>query len=100
MVTYTRGLLVKDHVILNHGQKTWTAPEQALPLQIATPHQREDVSALERFNVHCCPKRRALYYWARNHDTHVMIRYLDYWATAAHCDYNTFEKHNWNLMDV
>ncbi|GFW89760.1 hypothetical protein TNCV_4069591 [Trichonephila clavipes] len=24
----TRGLLVTDHVILNHGQVTWTTPEQ------------------------------------------------------------------------
>ncbi|GFY09609.1 hypothetical protein TNCV_381041 [Trichonephila clavipes] len=27
----TRGLLATDHVILNHGQVTWTAPELALP---------------------------------------------------------------------
>ncbi|GFY23961.1 hypothetical protein TNCV_4896421 [Trichonephila clavipes] len=26
----TRGLLATDHVILNHGQETWTTPELAL----------------------------------------------------------------------
>ncbi|GFV81477.1 uncharacterized protein TNCV_52011 [Trichonephila clavipes] len=47
-----------DHVILNHGQVTWTTPELAPPLLTTTPHQREDVSALDRFNVHSCPTRR------------------------------------------
>ncbi|GFV94535.1 kinesin-like protein [Trichonephila clavipes] len=55
----TRGLLAKDHVILNHGQVTWTTPELAPPLLTTTPHQREDVSALDRFNVHRCPARGA-----------------------------------------
>ncbi|GFX19870.1 hypothetical protein TNCV_1434311 [Trichonephila clavipes] len=32
-------------------------PELAPPLLTTTPHQREDVSALDRFNVHCCPTR-------------------------------------------
>ncbi|GFX20871.1 hypothetical protein TNCV_79261 [Trichonephila clavipes] len=27
----TRGLLAMDHVILNHGQVTWTTPELAPP---------------------------------------------------------------------
>ncbi|GFW28955.1 hypothetical protein TNCV_202781 [Trichonephila clavipes] len=27
----TRGLLATDHVILNHGQETWTTPELAPP---------------------------------------------------------------------
>ncbi|GFX71042.1 uncharacterized protein TNCV_3648071 [Trichonephila clavipes] len=53
----TRGLLETDHVILNHGQVTWTTPELAPPLLTTTPHQREDVSALDRFNVHSCPTR-------------------------------------------
>ncbi|GFX28132.1 uncharacterized protein TNCV_424591 [Trichonephila clavipes] len=56
----TRELLVTDHVILNHGQVTWTTPELAPPLLTTSPHQREDVSALDRFNVHRCPTRRAL----------------------------------------
>ncbi|GFT05894.1 retrovirus-related Pol polyprotein from transposon 297 [Trichonephila clavipes] len=55
----TRGLLATDHVILNHGQVTWTTPELAPPLLTTTPHQREDVSALDRFNVHRCPTRRS-----------------------------------------
>ncbi|GFY12085.1 uncharacterized protein TNCV_4975851 [Trichonephila clavipes] len=53
-----RGLLATDHVILNHGQVTCMTPELALPLLTTTPHQREDVSALDRFNVHRCPTRR------------------------------------------
>ncbi|GFY11689.1 uncharacterized protein TNCV_2539711 [Trichonephila clavipes] len=53
----TRGLLATDHVILNHGQVTWTTPELAPPSLTTTPHQREDVSALDRFNVHRCPTR-------------------------------------------
>ncbi|GFV23713.1 CCHC-type domain-containing protein [Trichonephila clavipes] len=51
-----RGLLATDHG--NHGQVTWTTPELAPPLLTTTPHQREDVSALDRFNVHRCPTRR------------------------------------------
>ncbi|GFU96454.1 uncharacterized protein TNCV_90271 [Trichonephila clavipes] len=51
----TRGLLATDHVILNHGQVTWTTPELAPPLH-TTP--TGDVSALDRFNVHRCPTRR------------------------------------------
>ncbi|GFX20065.1 uncharacterized protein TNCV_1436251 [Trichonephila clavipes] len=53
----TRGLLATDHVILNHGQVTWTTSELAPPLLTTTLHQREDVSALDRFNVHRCPTR-------------------------------------------
>ncbi|GFT99935.1 uncharacterized protein TNCV_1079741 [Trichonephila clavipes] len=37
---------------------TWTTPELAPPLLTTTPHQREDVSALDRFSVHRCPTRR------------------------------------------
>ncbi|GFU20352.1 hypothetical protein TNCV_2770201 [Trichonephila clavipes] len=37
---------------------TWTTAELAPPLLTTTPHQREDVSALDRFNVHRCPTRR------------------------------------------
>ncbi|GFV43140.1 uncharacterized protein TNCV_2420431 [Trichonephila clavipes] len=49
----TRGLLATDHVILNHAQVMWTAP----PLLTTTHHQREDISALDRFSVHRCPTR-------------------------------------------
>ncbi|GFV31978.1 uncharacterized protein TNCV_4195401 [Trichonephila clavipes] len=42
---------------LNHGQVTWTTPELAPPLLTTIPHQREDISALDRFKVHRCPTR-------------------------------------------
>ncbi|GFW35502.1 uncharacterized protein TNCV_3071301 [Trichonephila clavipes] len=54
----TRGLLATDHVILNHGQVTWTTPKLLPRLLTTTPHQREDASALGRFNLHRCPTRR------------------------------------------
>ncbi|GFT16755.1 uncharacterized protein TNCV_1333691 [Trichonephila clavipes] len=56
----TRGLLATDLVILNHVQVTWTTPELAplSPNYHTTRHQREEVSALDRFNVHRCPTRR------------------------------------------
>ncbi|GFT39355.1 uncharacterized protein TNCV_2422631 [Trichonephila clavipes] len=57
-VMATRRLLATDHVILNHGQVTWTTPELARPLLTTTPHQWEDVSDLGRFNVHLCRTRR------------------------------------------
>ncbi|GFT64172.1 hypothetical protein TNCV_3784611 [Trichonephila clavipes] len=34
-----------------------TTPELAPPLLTTTPHQREDISALDRFSVHRCPTR-------------------------------------------
>ncbi|GFV59644.1 uncharacterized protein TNCV_1907161 [Trichonephila clavipes] len=54
----TRGPLAADHVILNDGQVTWATTELAPPLLTTTPHQREDVSALDRFNVHSCRTRQ------------------------------------------
>ncbi|GFY16918.1 uncharacterized protein TNCV_3689761 [Trichonephila clavipes] len=57
-VPVTRRLLVTDNVVLNHSQVTWMTPELAPPLLTTTPHQREDVSALDRFNVHRCPTWR------------------------------------------
>ncbi|GFT51409.1 uncharacterized protein TNCV_4955201 [Trichonephila clavipes] len=54
----TRWLLATDHVILNHGQVTWTTPELAPLLLTTTLHQWVDVSALDRFNVHSCPTLR------------------------------------------
>ncbi|GFU98255.1 uncharacterized protein TNCV_3372971 [Trichonephila clavipes] len=47
-----------DLVILKNGQMTRATPELAPPLLTTTPHQREDISALDRFNVHRCPTRR------------------------------------------
>ncbi|GFU89246.1 uncharacterized protein TNCV_2549671 [Trichonephila clavipes] len=52
-----RGLLATAHVILNHGQVTWTTPELAPPFLTTTPYKREDVSALDRFNGYRCPTR-------------------------------------------
>ncbi|GFW52078.1 uncharacterized protein TNCV_2819471 [Trichonephila clavipes] len=81
----TRGLLATDHVILNHGQVTWTTPELAPPLLTTTPHQREDVSALDRFNVHRCPTRRVFSGTGFEPVTKqaTVRRYLYHSATAA-----------------
>ncbi|GFV58527.1 uncharacterized protein TNCV_4933121 [Trichonephila clavipes] len=54
----TRGLLVTDLVILNHGQETRTTPEVPPRLLTITLHQREDVSAPDRLSVHRSPIRR------------------------------------------
>ncbi|GFW61924.1 uncharacterized protein TNCV_4669491 [Trichonephila clavipes] len=80
----TRGLLATDHVILNHGQVTWTTPELAPPLLTTTPHQREDVSALDRFNVHRCPTQRVFSGTGLELVTKpATVRYLYHSATAA-----------------
>ncbi|GFV13693.1 uncharacterized protein TNCV_5009751 [Trichonephila clavipes] len=80
----TRGLLATDHVILNHGQVTWTTPELAPPLLTTTPHQRKDVSALDRFNVHRCPTRRVFSGTGIEPVTkQATVRYLYHSATAA-----------------
>ncbi|GFV49805.1 uncharacterized protein TNCV_1736881 [Trichonephila clavipes] len=80
----TRGLLATDHVILNHGQVTWTTPELAPPLLTTTPHQREDISALDRFNVHRCPTRRVFSGTGLEPVTkQATVRYLYHSATAA-----------------
>ncbi|GFW26139.1 uncharacterized protein TNCV_3396351 [Trichonephila clavipes] len=79
------GFLAMDHVILNHGQVTWTTPElPPLPFLTTTPHQREDVSALDRFNVHRCPTRRVFSGTGLDLVTKpAMIRYLYHSASAA-----------------
>ncbi|GFW98996.1 uncharacterized protein TNCV_1782151 [Trichonephila clavipes] len=80
----TRGLLATDHVILNHGQVTWTTPELAPSLLTTTPHQREDVSALDRFNVHRCPTWRVFSGTGLEPVTkQATVRYLYHSATAA-----------------
>ncbi|GFW62167.1 uncharacterized protein TNCV_1685981 [Trichonephila clavipes] len=80
---YTRAL-VTDHVILNHGQVTWTTPELAPPLLTTTPHQGEEVSALDRFNVHRCPTRRVFSGTGLELVTkQATVRYLYHSATAA-----------------
>ncbi|GFU13844.1 uncharacterized protein TNCV_940321 [Trichonephila clavipes] len=83
----TRGLLATDHVILNHGQVTWTTPELAPPLLTTTPHQREDVSALDRFSVHRCPTRRVFSGTGFESVTkQATVQYLYHSATAASRD--------------
>ncbi|GFS92033.1 DUF4817 domain-containing protein [Trichonephila clavipes] len=80
----TRGLLATDHVILNHGQVTWTTPELAPPLLTTTPHQWEDVSALDRFNMHRCPTWRVFSGTGLEPVTKkATVRYLYHSATAA-----------------
>ncbi|GFW10934.1 uncharacterized protein TNCV_4459091 [Trichonephila clavipes] len=80
----TQGLLATDNVILNHGQVTWTTLELAPPLLTTTPHQREDVSALDRFNVHRCPTRRVFRSTGLEPVTkQATVRYLYHSATAA-----------------
>ncbi|GFW34086.1 uncharacterized protein TNCV_287701 [Trichonephila clavipes] len=61
-----------------------TTPELAPPLLTTTPHQREDVSALGRFNVHRCPTRLVLSGTGIELVTKpATIRYLYHSATAA-----------------
>ncbi|GFX65140.1 uncharacterized protein TNCV_4820311 [Trichonephila clavipes] len=65
-------------------QVTWTTPELAPPLLTTTPHQREDVSALDRFSMHRCPKRRVFSGIGLELVTKpATIRYLYHLATAA-----------------
>ncbi|GFV51921.1 uncharacterized protein TNCV_1322741 [Trichonephila clavipes] len=80
----TQGLLATDHGILNHSQVTWTTTELAPPILPTTPHQWEDVSALDRFSVSRCPKRRVFSGTRLELVTkQAMIRYLYHSATAA-----------------
>ncbi|GFT86679.1 uncharacterized protein TNCV_1251421 [Trichonephila clavipes] len=54
------------------------------PLLNTTPHQREDVSALDRFSVHRCPIRRVFSGTGLELVTKpAMIRCLYHSATAA-----------------
>ncbi|GFV01156.1 integrase catalytic domain-containing protein [Trichonephila clavipes] len=80
----TRGLLATDHVILNHGQVTWTTPELAPPSPNYHTTPTEDVSALERFNVHRRPTRRVFSGTGLEPVTkQATVRYLYHSATAA-----------------
>ncbi|GFV22316.1 uncharacterized protein TNCV_3923761 [Trichonephila clavipes] len=82
--TATRELLATDHIILNHGQVTWTTPELAPPLLTTTPHEWEDVSALDRLSVHRCPTRWVFSGTGLELVTKpATIRYLYLLATAA-----------------
>ncbi|GFV00831.1 uncharacterized protein TNCV_1386461 [Trichonephila clavipes] len=63
---------------------SWTTPELAPPLLTTTQHQREDVSALDRFNVHRCPTRRVFSGTGLEPVTkQATVRYLYHSATAA-----------------
>ncbi|GFT09187.1 uncharacterized protein TNCV_4106161 [Trichonephila clavipes] len=78
------GLLATDHVILNHGQVTWTTPELKPPLLTTTPHPQEDVSALDRISVHRCPTRWVFSCTRLEFATRpAKIRYLDHSAPTA-----------------
>ncbi|GFW49231.1 uncharacterized protein TNCV_3057411 [Trichonephila clavipes] len=73
-----------DHVILNHGQVTWTTPELAPPLLTTAPHHREDVLALDRFNAHRSATRRVFSDTGLELVTRpATIQYLDHSATAT-----------------
>ncbi|GFW07405.1 uncharacterized protein TNCV_865771 [Trichonephila clavipes] len=85
--TATRGLLATDRVILNHDQVAWTTPELAPRLLTTTPHQRENVSALDRFNEHRCPTRQVFSGTGLELvKRQATIRYLYHSATAATLD--------------
>ncbi|GFV14407.1 uncharacterized protein TNCV_808391 [Trichonephila clavipes] len=88
----TRGLLATNHVILSPGQVRWTTPElePPSPNYHTTPHQREDVSALDRFNVHRCPTRRVFCGTGLELGTRqATIRYLYHSATVAAIEFKT-----------
>ncbi|GFU58481.1 uncharacterized protein TNCV_697421 [Trichonephila clavipes] len=59
-------------------------PELGPPLLTITPYQREDVSALDRFNVLRFPTRRVFSGTGLELMTRpATIRYLDHWSTVA-----------------
>ncbi|GFU76109.1 hypothetical protein TNCV_2999371 [Trichonephila clavipes] len=62
-----RGLLATDHVILNHGRGV-DDTELGTPSPNYHTTPTEDVSALDRFNVHRCPTAGLQWYWARTRD--------------------------------
>ncbi|GFX75768.1 hypothetical protein TNCV_2237401 [Trichonephila clavipes] len=62
----------------------WSSDVRRHPLQTTTPHQREDVSALDRFSVHCYPTRRVFMDTGLELLTKpATIRYLYHLATTA-----------------
>ncbi|GFV95080.1 uncharacterized protein TNCV_3708761 [Trichonephila clavipes] len=72
---------------------TWTAPELAPPLLTITTHQRKDVSALDRFNVHRCPTRWVFSGTGLKLVTRpATIRYLDHSATVATQEWSNHAK--------
>ncbi|GFT30313.1 uncharacterized protein TNCV_2376171 [Trichonephila clavipes] len=72
------------------------------PLRTTTPHHREDVSALDSFNVHRCPTRRVFSGTELELVTRqATIQYLYHSATAAtstknltwYCNVDSLDKH-------
>ncbi|GFT66497.1 uncharacterized protein TNCV_2966881 [Trichonephila clavipes] len=62
------------------------------PLLTTAPHQREDVWALHRFNMHRCPTQRVFSGTGLEFVTRpATIRYLDHSATAATRQQDRFE---------
>ncbi|GFT22400.1 transposable element Tc1 transposase [Trichonephila clavipes] len=89
----TRGLMATDHEVLNHGQVTWTTPELAPSLLTTTPHQRVDVSSLDRCNVNRCPTRRVFSGTGFKLVTRqATIQYLYHSATVAYTSISKVEK--------
>ncbi|GFW72994.1 hypothetical protein TNCV_831171 [Trichonephila clavipes] len=74
----TRGLLARDHVILNHGQVTWTTSE----LAPHSPHHTNRRTFQLSTDLTCIA---ALHggSLAVLGSMPAMIRYLDHWATAV-----------------
>ncbi|GFY19182.1 hypothetical protein TNCV_4225461 [Trichonephila clavipes] len=66
LFSYTRAFGDESRNFVSHSQLT-TTPELEPSLLTSIPHHREDVSSLERFNVHRCPTRW-FWCWARAHD--------------------------------
>ncbi|GFS99554.1 uncharacterized protein TNCV_2802831 [Trichonephila clavipes] len=79
----TRGLLVTDPVILNHGQVTWTTPQLA-PLYPNYHTNGRTFQFSTALNVHRCPTRRVFSGTGLELVTRqATIRYLYPSATAA-----------------
>ncbi|GFX04322.1 hypothetical protein TNCV_3974701 [Trichonephila clavipes] len=77
----TRGLLATDHVILNHGQVTWTTPELAPP----SPNYHTNERTFQLLTDLTCiaALHGGSLVRARTHDISAMVRYPNHWATAA-----------------
>ncbi|GFX39131.1 uncharacterized protein TNCV_359451 [Trichonephila clavipes] len=80
----TRGLLATDHVILNHGQVTWTTPELAPPSPNYHTTPTGGRFSSRQINVHRCPTRRVFSGTGLDPVTkQATVRYLYHSATAA-----------------
>ncbi|GFY11657.1 hypothetical protein TNCV_4231261 [Trichonephila clavipes] len=66
--TSTRGLLVTDHVILNHGQVTWTAPELAPYPNYTTTPTGGCLSSRKVYRASLPYLAGLEWYWARTRD--------------------------------